>query len=70
MTAIAYLELTYLENLSSNEEHNLEFSYPDSISESELKKIKIEPFRIENDEKGREIIVLCDKATINQEISC
>ena len=45
------------------------FSY--SFGETkELKKIQIEPFRIQEDKRGKDRVVLCDTATITQEVSC
>lgn len=45
------------------------FSYSFSGG-SELKKIQIEPFRIQEDKRGKDRVVLCDTATITQEVAC
>lgn len=55
----------FFENLQPNEIKTFVFLYSDLDN---LKKIQIGPFRIQEDEKGKNRTVLCDKATTTQDI--
>ena len=46
------------------------FSYSSLGETAELKKIQIEPFRTQEDKKGKSRMVLCDKSILTQKIDC